>query len=78
MIKIVYSGKNQTIEYAAKEFKKYLDMVTGTLDYAVVENVEVLPTQIKENQIVLGLLEDFGLDATGVEDAELDDLETLK
>ena len=78
MIKILWSGSNQTIDYAAKEFKKYLDMVTGTLDYAVVENVEALPTQIKENQIVLGLLEEFGLDATGVEDAELDDLEDVK
>ena len=78
MIKILWSGGNQTIDYAAKEFKKYLDMVTGTLDYAVIENVEVLPTQMKENQIVLGLLGDFGLDATGVEDVELDDLEDVK
>ena len=78
MIKILWSGSNQTIDYATKELKKYLDMVTGTLDYAVIENVEVLPTQMKENQIVLGLLGDFGLDATGVEDAELDDLEDVK
>ncbi len=78
MIKILYSGKNQTIGYAARELKKYLELVTDTLDYAVIENVEVLPKEMKENQIVLGLLSDFGLDATGVEDAELDDLEDVK
>lgn len=74
MIKILISSNDETIIYAAKELKKYLDLVTDTMDYAVIKNVDMLCGTFFENTISLGLLDDFGIDSTGVLDSELDDL----
>lgn len=78
MIKILINSTNVTIGYAAKELKKYLDMITGVLDYAVIEQVQILPKITVENEIALGLLSDFDLDDSGVLDPEFDDLEDVK
>ena len=77
MIKIIWSGNDETIAYAAKEFKKYLDKVTETVGYGKLCKVNELPSEIGENEIVLGLLGDLGLDSSDVEDAELDDVEDV-
>lgn len=74
MIEILLSSNDETIIYAAKELKKYLNIVTDTMDYAVIKNIDKVSDAFKKNTISLGLLSDFGLDDSGVLDSELDDL----
>ncbi len=74
MIRILYASKHETVAYAATEMKKYLDKVTHTLGYAQIEQVERLPKTPDKGEVLLGLLEELGRDATGVEDSTLDDL----
>ncbi len=75
MLRIVYANSDPTFVYAAKELKKYLDAVTDTLDYAEICPVDVLPTPIPTHTLALGLLSDFDLDQSEVEDPVFDDLE---
>ena len=78
MINILYASGHVTVDYAAKELKKYLDMVTKTLGFAKIKKVDALPEKAGEGEILLGLLSDFGLPTDEVEDDMLDDVIDVK
>ena len=53
MINILYASGHVTVDYAAKELKKYLDMVTKTLGFAKIKKVDALPEKAGEGEILL-------------------------
>ncbi len=57
-----------TVDYAAEELKKYLRMMMPTL-----RDVVISYTPNADDGFRLGLMQDFGLDLSGVKDATLDD-----
>ena len=59
--------ENETLRYAAEELLKYLFMMDQTKG-------EIFVGDACENGIVLGLLKDFGLDESDVDDAMVDDV----
>ncbi len=78
MINILYACSHVTMDYAAKELKKYLDKVTGTLGFAKIKKMDALPAKAGEGEILLGFLSDFGLSTDEVEDPMLDDVIDVK
>ena len=69
MLKIYKITSNITVDFAAEELKKYLRMMM--LDEG---NVEIAYNPDAKNGFRLGLMENFGLDTSDVEDTALDDI----
>jgi hypothetical protein len=78
MINILYATDHVTVEYAAKELKKYLDKVSGIFAFSKIKKVDSLPKKAGENEILLGYLSDFSLSVDEVEDPMLDDVVDVK
>ena len=74
MINILYAENHVTVEYAAREMKKYLDKVSGIFAFAKIKKVDALPKQAGDGEILLGYLSDFGLSTSEVDDPALDDV----
>ena len=74
MINILYAENHVTVEYAARELKKYLDKVSGIFAFAKIKKVDALPKEAGDGEILLGSLSDFGLSASEVDDPVLDDV----
>ena len=68
-MKIKLIRDNETIRYAAEELKKYLKMMDESIDAEICNTAEK-----GENTVSLGLLSDFGLDDSDVNDAMIDDV----
>ena len=78
MIRILYAADHITVEYAAKELKKYLDKVSGIFAFSKIQKVDALPKKASENEILLGYLADFGLDTSEAPVPVLDDVVDVK
>ncbi len=78
MINILYATDHVTVEYAAKELKKYLDKVSGIFAFSKIKKVDALPKKAGKNEILLGYLADFGLDTSEAPVPVLDDVVDVK
>ena len=70
-MKIITLRNTETVLYAAGELKKYLEMVDSSVCAEITDDVSA-------EGIKLGLLSDFGLDASDVKDAMIDDVVDVK
>ena len=66
-MKIILSRQTETLIYAAEELKKYIELVDPSVLAEIVNDDAA-------DGIKLGLLSDFGLDASDVSDAMIDDV----
>ena len=70
-MKIITLRNTETVLYAAGELKKYLEMVDSSVTAEITSDASA-------EGIKLGLLSDFGLDASDVKDAMIDDVVDVK
>jgi len=70
-MKIIILRDTETVNYAAEELKKYLEMIDGSITAEITE-------EKNEEGITLGLLSDFGLDSSDVDDVMIDDVVDVK
>lgn len=66
-MKIIVLRNTETVNYAAEELKKYLEMMDGDICAEITNEQD-------EEGIALGLLSDFGLSTSDVNDAMIDDV----
>ena len=69
MSKIYICREDVTVVYAAEELKKYLKMMQPDAN-----DVEISFDKVSTDGFRLGLMQDFGLDVSDVEDTALDDI----
>ena len=69
MFKINIISVNETVIFAAEELKKYLRMMMPE-----VGNFEICFNSSATDGIRIGLMQDFGLDVSDVENTDLDDI----
>lgn len=70
-MKIIALRNTETVIYAAEELKKYLEMMDSDISAEIT-------TEQGEEGITLGILSDFGLDDSCVDDAAIDDVIDVK
>ena len=66
-MKIIILRDTETVNYAAEELKKYIEMIDGSITAEIT-------AEKNEEGITLGLLSDFGLDSSDVDDVMIDDV----
>ena len=66
--------QSETVCYAAEELIKYVGTMTHGELVPAVELIEDPASFLREDAIVLGLLEELGRDASDLEDPFLDDI----
>ena len=70
-MKIVILRNTETLNYAAEELKKYLEMMDSSVSAEIT-------TDKNEEGITLGLLSDLALDESDVNDPMIDDVVDVK
>ena len=73
-MKIIAKTGNETIRYAALELLKYIRRMSGCSMMPILEMTEELPALPVEDAIVLGLLDDLGLDTSDLADPFMEDI----
>lgn len=74
MLKIVFKQADDTVLYAAQELKKYVLQMSRALIVPQLHAVEEVSIAEAEEGIVLGTLEELGLDCGDLEDAFIEDI----
>lgn len=76
-MKIIIAQRGETAEYCVEELKKYVVQMSRGAILPSVERVDKLP-QKAEDGILLGLLDEMGLDTSDLEDPFIEDIIDIK